>query len=415
MRKTSRMDTCRACKSDRMYCFLELGSQPPANQFLAREQLSDSEPSFPLNAYVCFDCALIQVADQIPSDFFRHYVYMPSVSPALHAHFAALAATLERRFAGAAAGRVVDIGCNDGLLLGFCAECGLATLGIEPAANLVEVARGRGLEVVNEYFSPGLAHAVRERYGPAGVIVTTNTLNHIDDLHAFVEGVTILLDPSGVLVIEAPHAVDLVVGNEFDTIYHEHLSEFSVKSLDDLLRFFSMEIFDIERLEIHGGSMRVYAQKTSAGRNVSPTVAAWRSRELEAKLFSLETYEAFRDRVRRIKDELLALLRDLKRQGKRLAGYGAPAKGNCLLNYYGIGPELLDFLADKNTLKQGLYSPGMHIPVVSPETILEAEPDYLLVLAWNFADEILAEQAEYRRRGGSFILPIPEPRIVGPS
>lgn len=392
--------------------FLPLGSHPPANQFVKSEELNGPEPAFPLNAHVCLNCGLIQVPDFIPPDFFRNYVYVPSASETLRKHFFELAKTLVKQFLSSPRDLFVDIGSNDGLFLKGCHDLGARTLGIEPASNLTEIARAKGLEVVNKYFSPETARDVRDQYGPATVIVTTNTLNHIDDLHAFVEGVSILLDAKGVFVIEVPHAVDLVEKNEFDTIYHEHLSEFSVKSLVELFRFFDMEVFNIERLEIHGGSMRVYAQRTGSGREPSPVVAEWLASEDEAALFSEATYDAFSQRVGENKERLLLILKELKQKGKRIAGYGAPAKGNTLLNYYRVGTDYLEFLADKNPLKQGLLSPGMHIPVVPAEKVLAEQPDYLLILAWNFADEIIKQQDEYRRRGGKFILPIPEPIIV---
>jgi hypothetical protein len=395
-----------------MYLFLQLGSHPPANQFVAPEGLNAPEPSFPLDCHVCLDCALIQVPNYITSDFFRHYVYVPSGATTMRDHFAELARVLTSRYVQSPDDLVVDIGSNEGLFLGFCSELGTRNLGVEPAANLTAIARGRGLDVVNEYFTPDTAREVRAKYGPARVIVTTNTFNHIDALHDFMDGITILLADEGAFVIEVPHSLDLVRKNEFDTIYHEHVSEFSVKSLVDLFRMFHLEIHDIERLEIHGGSMRVHGQRVGAGRPVSPVVEQWLAREREAELFSEKTYDAFRERVEANKEKLLRLLSSLKQEGKRLAGYGAPAKGNTLLNYYGIGTDYLEFLGDRNPLKQGLYSPGMHIPVVPPETILREQPDYVLILAWNFSDEIMQQQAEYRRRGGKFILPVPEPVIV---
>lgn len=406
------MKRCRACKSDRMHLFLPLGMHPPANQFVPPEALDEPEPAFPLNAHVCLDCALIQVPDFIPPDFFRNYVYVPSASSTMHDHFAALSETLSRRFVEDSDALIADVGSNDGLFLESCLNLGYRTLGVDPAENLAEIAREKGVDVVTEYFSPSVADSIREEYGPARIIVTTNTFNHIGDLHGFVEGVTRFLEDEGVFVIEVPHAQDLVEKNEFDTIYHEHLSEFSVRSIVELFQFYDMEVFDLERLPVHGGSMRVYGQRKSTDRPVSPVVDEWLAREEEARLFEKETYDAFTARVHQNKSDLLSLLSDLKSKGHRIAGYGAPAKGNTLLNYYGIGPDLLDFLADRNPLKQGLYSPGMRIPVVSAESVLEGQPDSLLILAWNFADEIMEQQHEYRERGGQFILPIPEPHIV---
>jgi hypothetical protein len=395
-----------------MYLFLPLGSHPPASRVLAEEELHNGEFTHPLDSHVCLDCGLIQVPDCIPPDFYRHYFYVPSASETMHRHFDTLASTLIGRFVRGPGDMIVDIGSNDGLFLAACNAKGARTLGIEPAANLSEVARQKGVEVVNEYFGPETARQVREAHGPARVIVTTNTFNHIDDLHAFMRGVTTLLDDDGVFVIEVPHALDLIEKNEFDTIYHEHLSEFSVKSLVDLFAFFGMEVFDIERLEVHGGSMRVFGQRAGASRPVMAVVAEWLRNEVDGGLFERATYDAFRDRVEANRRETTQLIARLKAEGHSIAGYGAPSKGNTLLNYYGLGPADLDFLVDRSSLKQGRYSPGAHIPIVAPERILEEQPDYLFVLAWNFADEIMQQQAEYRRRGGKFILPIPEPVVI---
>ena len=406
------MKRCRACTSTRLYVFHEMGDHPPANAFVKRERLNERQPSYPLDSNVCLDCALVQIPDQLPKDFFSDYVYIPSASDTMHAHFANFAKKLEQRFIGPGQ-RVVDIGCNDGLFLKACKDIGLSTLGIEPAVNIAALARAKGIEVVNDYFTPDLATRVAREHGPAQVIVTTNTFNHIDDLHAFMRGVDVLLAADGTMMIEVPQALTFIEHNEFDTVYHEHLSVFSVTSMAALGRFFGMHVVDLDVLPIHGGSMRVHLQRVTAGRQPAPVVKEFLDRERAQGLFEAETYDRFRERVETIRSDLMRMLRELKQQGKKLAGYGAPAKGNTLLNYYGIGPDILDYLADRNTLKQGLYSPGKKIPVVSPDRILETMPDYLLILAWNFGDEIMAQQAEYRRRGGRFILPIPEPRIVG--
>lgn len=405
------MKTCRACLSGRMHMFLPLGDHPPANAFVRRDQLDTPQPAFALDTHVCLDCALIQVPNVIPPDFFRKYVYVPSASDTMHEHFTELGGFVRNGLLQDGDGLVVDIGSNDGLFLSKLNALGSRTLGIDPATNLTEIARGRGVEVVNEYFSPATARDVRERYGAARVIVTTNTFNHIDDLHDFMAGVALLLADDGTFVIEVPHAGDLIDKNEFDTVYHEHVSEFSVRSLVDLFAFFDMRVVEIQRLPIHGGSMRVSGRR-SAVAQPGHEVEQWLEAEREAGLFDAATYDAFSSRVSRIRTELVELLADLRAKGHRLAGYGAPAKGNTLLNYYGIGPDTLSYLADRNPLKHGLYSPGMCIPIVPAEKVLEDQPDYLLILAWNFGDEIMRQQEEYRRRGGRFILPIPEPVIV---
>jgi SAM-dependent methyltransferase len=394
-----------------MYMFLPLGDHPPANAFLRPEQLLEPEPTFALDTHVCLECALIQVPNVIPPDFFRNYVYVPSASDTMHDHFGKLAHHVHDRLLNAADQLVVDIGCNDGLFLSSLNRLGARTLGIEPATNLTSIARSHGVEVINEYFVPEIAREAASRHGRAQVIVTTNTFNHIDDLHNFMQGVTELLADTGTFVIEAPHASDLVENNEFDTVYHEHVSEFSVKSLADLFAFFDMEVVDLERLPIHGGSMRVFSRRSGQSA-VAPVVAEWLQAESKAGLFDATTYASFSMRVEQIRSGLLSMLRELKAQGCRIAGYGAPAKGNTLLNYYGIGPDTLMYLADRNSLKHGLYSPGMHIPVVPAERVLEDQPDYLLILAWNFADEIIRQQEEYRRHGGRFIVPIPTPRVI---
>jgi SAM-dependent methyltransferase len=403
---------CRGCTSERLYLFLPLGDHPLANGFLTREQLDQAEPRFPLDAYVCLDCGLIQVADQVPPGYFRHYVYIPSASDQMHGHFSALADQMRGRFLADPDALTIDIGCNDGLFLSFLNGHGRRTLGIDPATNIAELAREKGVDVVNEYFTPDVARKVRADQGPARVVVSTNTFHHVGDLDPFTLGVTILLGEDGVFVVEVPHALELVEQNEFDGIYHEHVSQLTVKSFVDHFRRFGLEVFDVEPLAVHGGSMRVFARPLGQGVATAPGVQEWIDREADRGLFSSATYDDFRSRVEGIRSELLSQLRRLKADGKTIAGYGASARGNTLLNYYGIGTETLEFVADRNPLKHGLYTPGMHVPVVPVEQLLESRPDYVLVIAWNFAEEIIGQLDAYRRAGGRFILPIPEPAIV---
>ena len=355
------MTVCRSCKGTRMLMFLPLGSHPPANSFLRTDQIEQPEPSFDLDTHVCLDCGLIQVPDKIPPDFFRNYLYIPSASITMHHHFAEFAARLKTRFLASPDSLLIDIGCNDGLFLKAAQDLGVRTLGIDPASNIAEMALAKGLQVVNEYFTPQTATSVRETHGPASVIVTTNTFNHIDNLHAFMEGVQILLADTGVFIVEVPEALHFVQKNEFDTVYHEHLSVFSVKSLVDLYRFFDMEIVDIESLEVHGGSIRVFARRKGQDQASDGAAAQWLARENASGLFAASTYRAFAESVEGIRTETLEILRNLKQQGKKIVGYGAPAKGNTLLNYYQIGPEMVDYLVDKNPLKHGLYSPGISV------------------------------------------------------
>lgn len=406
------MKTCRACRSDRMKLVIELGDQPLAQRFLTPEQLDEPEPSAPLDAWVCLDCALLQIEDNVPAGFFSHYLYVSSTSDRLVGHFEGLADELVDRFVTPENPRVVDIGSCDGVLLGALRRLGAEPLGIEPAANLAGMARKKGLEVVNEYFSVDVARRVREEKGPVAAIAMSNTFNIIDDLDAVVEGVRLMLDPNGAFVVEVPQATDLIQHNEFDTIYHEHLSEFSVHSLKALFERHGMRIVDLQSLELHGGSMRVFVQPEGGGRPVSPTVGRALDRERSAGLFREDTYVDFRRRVERNRTGFLDLMAGIREEGGRIAGYGAAAKGTTLLNYYGVGPDTMEYIADRNEMKHGMYSPGMHIPVVSPERIREDPPDYLVILAWNFAEEIMEQQAGFVEDGGRFVLPIPETRVV---
>lgn len=406
----SAMTSCRACTSPHLFLYLPLGDHPPANAFLRPEQLDAPERTFPLDTHVCLDCGLIQVPDILPPDFFEDYVYIPSASDTMHRHFAALANRFREELIHGAGQLVVDIGCNDGLLLKACEDVGLTTLGVDPSKNIAELARSRGIDVFNEYFTAESARRIRAQYGPAQVIVTTNTFNHIDNLHGFMEGVSTLLADDGTFVIEVPQALTCIEDNEFDTVYHEHLSVFSVTAIAALGKFFGLAVVDIDELPVHGGSMRLYLRRQGPAK---PIVAIWLERERDAGLFEAQTYVEHAERVEQIRNDLMTMLRTLKAQGASLAGYGAPAKGSTLLNYYGIGPDLLDFLADRNTMKQGRFAPGNRIPVVSPDEIGIRKPDYLLVLAWNFAEEIMQQQEPFRAAGGKFIIPIPQVRVVG--
>ena len=406
------LNYCRCCESGKMTMFLPLGSQPPANSFLTKAQISEQEACFELNTCACLDCGLIQIPNRIPDDFFRHYLYIPSASTTMYRHFSTLAEKLQERYLSTSDSLLVDIGCNDGLLLKSAHDLGIKTLGVDPADNIVVMAKEKGLDVVGEYFNPETARFICSKYGQATVITSSNTFNHIDDLHQFMEGIKILLAENGVFIIEVPQAIEYMNKFMFDNIYHEHLSVFSVKSLQQLYTTFGMEIFEIEPIDVQGGSMRVFARFKNAETSSSPAVADWLLKEQEIGLLNETTYVAYKKSVDNIRDQLKDLLKTLKKQGKKIIGYGAPAKGNTLLNYYGIGPETLDYLADKSPLKQGLYSPGMHIPIVSPDEIAKDKPDYMLILAWNFADEIMEQQRDFSEAGGKFIIPIPKPEVI---
>lgn len=411
--RPSVLQQCRACRSPELMLVLAMGDHPPANMFARPEERDRPQPAFPLNAQACLSCGLLQVADQVPPDFFTNYLYVPSGAATMHGHFAGLAqVAVELAGAGADAGLIVDVGCNDGLMLSHANALGGRTLGIDPAANLAPIAAGRGVRVLSEFFTPDSARRLRDSEGPARVITTTNTFNHIDDLHGFCRGVLALLEEDGTFIIEVPWGKEILETNEFDNVYHEHLSELSLLSIVRLGADTGLDVVDVTRLPVHGGSMRVFLQPAARQAEPAPAVAEMLAEERAAGLTRRQSYEEFAARVDGLGAELKAMLAGLKAEGKSIAGYGAPAKGNTLLNYFGIGPETLDFLADRNPLKQGLYSPGMMIPVLGPEAVAERQPDYLLVLAWNFFDEIRSQMADFEARGGKFILPLPQPRIL---
>lgn len=403
------MTRCRACLAASPHVFLPMGDHPPANSFVRSEDVLKEQPVYPLDTQVCLECGLIEVEDQVPEGFFEHYLYVPSGATLMHTHFGELAAILEKQAGG---GLVVDIGCNDGLLLSACNKLGCRTIGVDPAANLAEIAATRGVEVDVGYFTADAGARLAGKYGKASVIVTTNTFNHIGDLHDFMAGVVRWLAEDGTFVIEVPWAKNLLAGNEFDTVYHEHVSEFSLLSLARLGAFFGLDLVDVHRLGVHGGSMRVFLKRASTGTKATPAVAEMLAEERDAGMLAVETYAAFADRVEQVRGELIGMLAELKRAGKTIAGYGAPAKGNTLLNYFRIGPETLDYLVDKNALKQGLYSPGMKIPIRSLDALEEERPDVLLVLAWNFFDEIRLQQSDFAAHGGQFLVPLPRPMLV---
>lgn len=407
-----RLTTCRACLAPDPYLFLPLGDHAPAQMLIKPEDLESSQPAFPLNAQVCLQCGLVEVADQIPADFFRHYLYVPSGAATMHSHFQEFAGVLAKE--AGSSGLIVDIGCNDGLLLAACNALGCKTLGIDPAANIAEIANSRGVDVHVSYFDPGTSATIAERHGKAKIIVTTNTFNHIGDLHNFMRGIDILLADDGMFVIEVPRAKELIDHNEFDNIYHEHVSEFSLLSLVKLGEFFDLDVTDVHRLpHIHGGSMRVFLTRNAAAVPRAAIVQEMLDEEAAGGMLEASTYQALVKRVDQIGADLREKLSEMKANGLKIAGYGASARGNTLITYFGIGTQYLDFLVDKNTLKHEMYSPNTRIPIKPVSAIETEKPDVLFVLAWNFFDEIHAQQKEFLERGGKFVVPLPSPALVG--
>ncbi len=409
------MDTitaCRACSHSDLRRILSLGITALANRLPTRAQLSDPEPSFPLTLGFCSRCSLVQLLETVsPELLFREYLYFSSFSDWMLRHAEGLATSLILSRELRPGQLVVELASNDGYLLQHFVRAGIDVLGIDPAMNIAQVAEQRGIPTLAEFFDRPLAARLRAEGRTADVIIGINVLGHVASLNSFVEGISILLENQGTVVIEVPYVKDMVDRNEFDTIYHEHLHYFSVTSLDRLFRHHGLLITGIERLPIHGGSLRVYASHAAAS---GDRAAVQRILDEEANwgVRDLSFYSAFAQRIADLRDNLRSLLQDLKSQGKRIAAYGAAAKGHTLLSYCGIGSDYLDFVVDRSTYKQGRYMPGTHLPIYPPGRLLEARPDYVLLLAWNFADEIISQQAEYLRRGGRFVVPVPEPRVI---
>ncbi len=408
----TKRELCRGCNQHGLKPFLRLGNQPLANSFLKGPAEFTDEAKYPLDVYFCETCSLVQLVDIIDSSvLFRNYIYVTGTSDTIAEHNIRYAATVVD-FLNIDDGLVVEVASNDGSLLKCFQALGVRTLGIEPAINIAEIATKAGIETVTEFFSHETAKQVQQSHGVADAVIGNNVLAHVDDTQDFLRGAKQLLKPDGLVFVEVPYLGEFMDRLEYDTVYHEHLCYFSITALLRLCDEVGLSIIRIDHVPVHGGSIRVYAGPKEHYSEHAPEVLAEAVEEAKAGLTTFDRYKKFADDVATNKSELLNLLKDLKQQGKLVVAYGAPAKGNTLLNYCQITTDLIPYTVDKSPLKLDLYTPGMHLPVLPVDTLLEQQPDYVLILAWNFAEEIMRQQQEYKDRGGQFIIPLPKPKIV---
>jgi len=405
---------CRSCGAALRHVFADLGSSPLANSFLSAEDLDRMEPTYPLKAYVCAACFLVQLRGyETPEAIFREYAYFSSYADTWLEHCRRYAEGAIKRFALGRDSLVIEVASNDGYLLQFFRQAGVPVLGIEPARNVARAAEERGIPTVTEFLGRDTATAVTKDSRRADLVIANNVLAHVPELNDFIAGLATLLKPGGVLTIEFPHLQQLVSQCQFDTIYHEHFSYFSLLAANAALQRHGLAVFDVEELETHGGSLRVYAaHAAAAGPRQTAGPARIASAERAAGLGSLAGYLAFDARMRAAKHRLLEFLIDAKRDGRNIVAYGAPAKGNTLLNYCGIRGDFVDYAVDRSPHKQGRYLPGSRIPIFAPERVSETRPDYLLILPWNLRREVTEQMAHIRDWGGRFVIPMPQPEVL---
>jgi hypothetical protein len=410
----SAMPSCRFCAAPLRHTFVDLGMSPLCESYVPAKRLSAMEPFYPLHVRICARCLLVQLEEFVaPEEIFSEYAYFSSYSDSWVAHARDYVEMAVVRFGLGADSLVVELASNDGYLLRHVVERGIPALGVEPAANVTAVARELGIETVVEFFGREVAARLVADGRRADLLVANNVMAHVPDLNDFVGGMEPLLAKHGVVTIEVPHLVRLVAENQFDTIYHEHFSYFSFLTAQTVLSAHGLEVFDVEELPTHGGSLRLYGQRRAGGRQpVSPRVTALAEREREAGFDQLEGYSSFARRVEETKWRLLEFLIACRREGKRVAGYGAPGKGNTLLNYCGIRTDLLEFTVDRNPYKQGQFLPGTHIPIRHPEALEQAHPDFILILPWNLKEEIVSQLSYTRTWGARCVVPIPEVEVL---
>ncbi len=405
--------TCRFCKSELRHTFVDLGMSPLCESYLRQDQLNQMEPFYPLHVFVCAKCFLVQLDEYVtPDHIFTEYAYFSSYSDSWLDHCRRYTEQMLDLFHLNGQSLVVELASNDGYLLQYFVQKNIPVLGIEPAANVAKVAEQKNVPTLVKFFGQQVAAELASQGKQADLLLGNNVLAQVPDLCDFVAGMKILLKPQGVLTLEFPSLLKLMEENQFDTIYHEHFSYFSLLTVEKILAFYGLVLFDVEELPTHGGSLRIYGRHAEdASKPVSLRVLELRTREEAQGLTRIESYRSFAERVKNTKRQLLECLIRVKQEGKSIAGYGAPGKGNTLLNYCGVGTDFLDYTVDRNPYKQGQFTPGTHIPICRPERIFETRPDYVLILPWNLRTEIMEQMARIREWGGKFIVPIPAATI----
>lgn len=404
---------CHMCKHRELLPVLDLGFHPHSDAFLRKEQLNEFEATYPLRLVHCPQCGLLQI------DYFvdprilyqEEYLYQSSTTETGRKHYTDMARSIRDRFAIPNSALAVDIGSNVGVLLGGFKDAGLKVLGVDPAQKIAEIANKNGIETIVDFFSAAVAKDIRERYGAASVTTGTNVFAHLHELDDAVNGMKLLLHENGIIVIEAPHALPLIENLEYDTIYHQHIAYLSVRPMRDYFARMGLELFDVEENAMHGGTLRYFVGNKNV-HTITPSVQTHIDAEESLGLYSTERLARFAADVREQKRALVELLMQLKREGKRIVALSAPAKGNTLLNYCHLDDLYLDYATEKNPLKIGRYTPGMHLPIYSDDKLQTDKPDVILILAWNFADEIIPKLSDFRSSGGQCIIPVPKPRIV---
>jgi len=413
---TEQHAACRLCGTHLKHTFVDLGMSPPCESFITAGQRDQMEAYYPLYALVCDHCFLVQLKEYFsPADIFTEYAYFSSYATSWVDHARTYCDEITERLGLGGDSYVVEIASNDGYLLQHFLPKKIPVLGIEPAVNVAQAAIAKGIPTRVDFFGAALATQLVSESGRADLLIGNNVLAQVPDLNDFVRGMQLLLKPEGVITLEFPHLANLIEHNQFDTIYHEHFSYFSLLTIRYMAHRHHLKVIDVEELTTHGGSLRVYLAHHTSRRKAGPRVAALIKREQAFGLADITTYEQFSEKTRRTKRDLLSFLIAAKNAGKRICGYGAPGKGNTLLNYCGIGTDFLEFTVDRNPYKHGRFTPGMHIPIYDPSMIDQYQPDYILILPWNFRDEIIRQMQHVVGWGGKFIIPIPHVTLVDPA